>query len=102
MIPLPRDPEVRRAVTDKYFTKEEWEGEIQAQTVELKRMSNYCGAPMLELEDLPLSLFLLIKRDSWIESMMHSDESREVLKNIWRLQQTEPDLKAIHKRKGGE
>lgn len=98
MIPLPRDKKIRKAVVTKYFATENWEREMASSTSELKRMSDYSGVPLLDLERLPLSLFLLIKRDSWIESMMKTETSREVLKNIWRLSQTEPDLEAIHRK----
>lgn len=47
--------------------------------------------------ELPYSYFLLLARESWIESYNSYPETREVLKDLWRLQQTEPDLKAIDK-----
>lgn len=54
-------------------------------------MSDYSGISFQELEELPISIFLLLKKDSWIHSMQQSEESIEVLKNIQRLNRTKAD-----------
>ncbi len=46
---------------------------------------------------LPYSYFLLLNRESWIHSYNTSIEGREILKDLWRLQQTKADVKAIRK-----
>nr|DAQ34333.1 MAG TPA: hypothetical protein [Caudoviricetes sp.] len=54
--------------------------------------------------DLPYSYFLLLNRESWISSYQTSEEGMKILKNLWRLQQTEADVSAIrefNKRAGG-
>ncbi|MBU0279213.1 MULTISPECIES: hypothetical protein [unclassified Gemella] len=81
----------REAIFDKYFACEEWEKVFDAKTYEFKRMRDYSGFSFDELANLPISLFLQIKRDSWIHSMKQSPESAEVLKNIYRLGRKEAD-----------
>ena len=70
---------------------EEWEERLDMRSAELKRMSDYCGLTFLELEELPLSLYLMVRRDSWISSMLKTEESREVLKAITRLERKDAD-----------
>lgn len=60
-------------------------------------MSEYSGLSFVELAHLPLSMFLLIRRDSWISSMMNGENGREFLKTLWRIQQTEPDMEAVER-----
>ena len=82
----------------KYFGQsEEWEGDFFASTSELKRMSDYAGLGMLKLPELPWSLFLLIKRDSWIQKVKEAPDGGEILKTIWRLKQTKADLNKVRK-----
>ncbi|MCB5892471.1 hypothetical protein [[Ruminococcus] torques] len=50
-----------------------------------------------EVLELPYSFYLLLNRESWIASYQSSEAGREILKNLWRLQQTEADEVAIHK-----
>ncbi|MFL8968893.1 hypothetical protein ACKA04_02365 [Helcococcus kunzii] len=92
---MPSDKKVREAVFEKYFRNEEWEKEITQLTSERKRMAEYCRCSLFELDNLPLTLYLVIKRDSWIESMNQNDEGRQILKELWRLQQTSADLNKI-------
>lgn len=65
------------------------------QTGTIKRISRYSGLNFTEVLNLPYSYFLLLNRESWIESYQASSEGREILRNIWRLQQTEADENAI-------
>lgn len=52
--------------------------------------------------NLPYSYFLLLNKESWIDSYMHSEKGMDILKNLWRLQQTEADENAVRKYAGGE
>ncbi len=101
-IPLPSDPKVCAALAAKYCPQEKWEGEFTEDLFELKRMVRYSKLNFLELYNLPLSVFLLIRRDSWIGLMKETENGRELLATIWRLSQTEPDLEAIRKFKNRE
>ena len=64
------------------------------QTGTIKRISRYSGLNFTEVLNLPYSYFLLLSRESWIESYQASSEGREILRNLWRLQQTEADENA--------
>ena len=48
-----------------------------------------------EVLNLPYSYFLLLNRESWIASYQASKEGREILRNLWRLQQEKADEKAV-------
>jgi hypothetical protein len=74
---------------------EEWEKDYFLKTSELRRISKYTGLNFKEVENLPLSDYLLYSHDSWIDSWNYSKEGREFLKTLWRLKQTEADEKAI-------
>lgn len=65
------------------------------QTGTIKRISRYSGLNFAEVLDLPYSYFLLLNREAWIESYQATQEGREILRNLWRLQQTEADENAI-------
>ena len=62
-----------------------------------RRISRYSGMSFNELVDVPYSYFLLLNKESWIDSYMQFEDGRELLKTLWRLKQTEPDLEAVHK-----
>ena len=49
----------------------------------------------LEVFDLPLGFFLLLRKDSWINAMMQHEYGCELLKVLHRLQQTQADEDAI-------
>lgn len=74
---------------------ENWEKDFTLKTGVMKRISQYSGFSFREILDLPYSYFLLLNRESWIASYQVTKEGREILKNLWRLQQTEADEKAI-------
>lgn len=38
---------------------------------------------------------MLYNKESWIQSFNSYEEGREFLKTLWRLQQTQPNIKAI-------
>lgn len=47
--------------------------------------------------ELSYPLFLLYRKDAWVNGLKQSEEGRELLKTLWRLQQTEADVDAIHR-----
>lgn len=63
----------------------------------IKRISEYTGLNFKEVLLLPYSYFLLLNKESWIDSYNTSIEGREVLKTLWRLKQTQADYQAIQK-----
>lgn len=64
-------------------------------TAILRRVSQYSGLDFKEVLNLPYSYFLLLNKESWISSYQTSKDGLELLKNLWRLRQTEADEKAI-------
>lgn len=76
---------------------EDWEKTYNLKTAILKRISQYSGFNFKEVLELPYSYFLLLNKESWVASYQTSKEGMEVLKTLWRLQQTEPDESAIRK-----
>lgn len=45
--------------------------------------------------NLPYGAFLLYRKESWIDAMNQTKDGRDILKAIWRLQQTKADEAAI-------
>lgn len=74
---------------------EDWEQEYRLKTGVIRRISQYTGLNFKEVLSLSYSSFLLLNRESWIASYKASKEGMEILKTLWRLQQTESDEKAI-------
>lgn len=74
---------------------EDWEKEYGLKTEVIRRISRYTGLNFREVLSLPYSSFLLLNRESWIASYKTSKDGMEVLKTLWRLQQTEADEQAI-------
>nr|DAN87284.1 MAG TPA: hypothetical protein [Caudoviricetes sp.] len=56
----------------------------------------------IEIEELPIDVYLLLMRDAFIYKQEKSPEGREYLNNCWRIGQTEPDRPALRKRFGKE
>ncbi|WGX77588.1 hypothetical protein [Paraclostridium bifermentans] len=48
-----------------------------------------------EIYQLPYSLFLLYRKESWIYGLKQSDKGREFLETLWGLTQTKADYKKI-------
>lgn len=68
----------------------------------LRTIKEYSGFSFKEILDLPYSYFLLLRKESWIYSFQTSQEGTEILKNLWRLQQKDPDIKSIREIRGKE
>ncbi|SHI89985.1 hypothetical protein SAMN05444401_1727 [Clostridium amylolyticum] len=74
---------------------EEWEHLFSLSTSEVKNISSYSGLNFNEVLNLGMSEYLLYKKEAWIYNLKQSEEGREFLKTLWRLQQTKADTKAI-------
>lgn len=70
-------------------------------SAEVKAISDYSGLTFSEVMDLPFSLYLLYKKDAWVYNNKRSEQGKKFLKDVWRLQQTEPDYDAIHNYQNG-
>ncbi|MBB6622232.1 hypothetical protein H7E67_02195 [Clostridium gasigenes] len=96
------DGDIGRAIANKYITSEKWEEAYVSCTSEIRRISIYTGMNFNDVLNLPYSLYLLYRKESWVDSWNRTEEGREFLKTLWRLNQTKADLKAIreHQNKG--
>ncbi|MEG2412623.1 MAG: hypothetical protein RSA29_17695 [Clostridium sp.] len=87
--------DIGKAIVDKYVKTEEWENDYILCTSELRRISKYTGMNFNEVLDLPYSMYLLYRKESWIDSWNRTEEGREFLKTLWKLQQTNADVSKI-------
>lgn len=93
-MPIP-EGKIGKVIIDKYVKTEEWEDDYILCTSELRRISRYTRLNFNEILELPYSMYLLYRKESWIDSWNQTEEGREFLKTLWRLQQTKADIKAI-------
>lgn len=91
---MPRG-KIGEAIIEKYFPSENWEEEYYCITSDVKAVSEYTGLNFLEIYNLPYSLFLLYRKESWIYGLKQSEKGREFLKTLWGLKQTDVDTKAV-------
>lgn len=74
---------------------EDWERAYSQKTSVLNRISRYSGFDFDEILNLPYSYYLLLSKESWIDSYLRTEGGSKILKDLWRLQQTEMDEKAV-------
>ena len=88
---------------DKYFPTDEWEKDYINTTADIKNISEYTGLNFIEIYNLPYSLFLLYRKESWMYGLKQTEKGREFLETLWGLTQTKADYKKINKfnQKGG-
>lgn len=65
-------------------------------------VADYSGLNFIQIEDLPIDVYLLLLRDAFIYRQERTEEGREYLANCWRLEQTKPDRKKLRERFGKE
>ncbi|EHR1328798.1 hypothetical protein LFJ64_002093 [Clostridium perfringens] len=99
--------DIGKLIIEQFFPSDGWErdNKFTNLTAEIKSISEYTGLNFNEIYNLPYSLFLLYKKESWIYGLKQFEKGREFLKTLWELEQTETDKKAIEKYKamrGGE
>ena len=68
----------------------------------MRRVSEYTGLNFFEVWDLDYLLYLTLRRDAFIAWLSQSEAGTEYLDNAWRMEQTEPDRKALRKKFGKE
>lgn len=79
-----------------YYPSDEKEKTYFARyTVQEKLVSDYSGLNFIELEGLPIDVYLLLMHDAYIFNCEHSKEGKEYLKNAWRLGQTSPEIEKL-------
>lgn len=65
-------------------------------------VSEYTGLTFLEVLRLNYIKYLTWRRDAFIWWLSRSEKGTEYLDNAWRMEQTEPDRKALRKKFGKE
>ena len=53
---------------------------------------------MLEVWELDIVTYLMLKRDAVIYNHSKTEEGREYLYNCWRMEQTKPDRELLRKK----
>lgn len=51
---------------------------------------------MLEVQELDIVDYLIYRRDAFIYSLNQSEKGREYLDNAYRLEETKPNINALH------
>ena len=66
-------------------------------------MAEYTGLNFYEVSQLDYLQYLVWRRDAFIHYLSQTEEGEKYLNNAWRMEQTEPDRKALRKKfkKGG-
>lgn len=70
----------------------------------MHRVSVYTGLNFYEVWAMDYLMFLTLRRDAFISWLSQSEHGQEYLDNAWRMEQTEPDRKALRnkfRREGG-
>lgn len=61
-------------------------------------VAEYTGLNFLQIGELNYIEYLQYRRDAFISMLSKTDKGQEYLDNAWRLEQTEPDRAALHRR----
>lgn len=62
-----------------------------------KTVMDYARLNFLEIEQLPIDVYLGLQRDAYIYNLNQTESGREYLENCWIMEQTEPDRKQLRK-----
>lgn len=65
-------------------------------------VSDYTGLNFLEVLQLNYIKYLTWRRDAFIWWLSRTEKGQDYLDNAWRMEQTEPDRKALRKKFGKE
>lgn len=63
-----------------------------------KRVAEYLGISMLEVEELDLIEYLFFKREAVIYNCSQTEEGRQYLENAKRLEETSPDREKLREK----
>ena len=66
------------------------------------RVAEYTGLNFYEVWGMNYILYLTLRRDAFIAWASSTKRGEEYLDNAWRMEQTEPDRKALRKKLGKE
>ena len=63
---------------------------------------DYARLNFLEIEQLPIDVYLGLRRDAFIYKLNKTEKGREYLENCWIMEQTSPDREKLRQRFGKE
>lgn len=63
----------------------------------IKDVIDYSGMDYYRVLKLPLDVFMLMRKNKFINDCMQTEEGQKYLKDCERLKQTEPDYDAVRK-----
>ena len=66
------------------------------------QVSEYTGLNFFEVWAMDYLVYLTLRRDAFISWLSRTEAGQEYLDNAWRMEQTEPDRKALRKKYGKE
>ena len=66
----------------------------------MHRVSEYTGLNFYEVWAMNYVLYLTLRRDAFISWLSSTEAGNEYLDNAWRMEQTEPDRKALRAKFG--
>lgn len=61
---------------------------------------DYARLNFLEIEQLPIDVYLGLRRDAFIYKLNKTESGREYLENCWIMEQTSPDREKLRQRFG--
>lgn len=64
-------------------------------------VAEYAHIPVTDVPDLPLTDYLLLRRDAVIAQLSRTESGVEYLNDAWAREQTDPDLDALWDLFGG-
>lgn len=72
------------------------------ETIGEKRVAEYLGISMIEVEELGFVDYLFYKRESIIYNFSQTEEGRDYLRNAKRLEETSPDREKLREKYGNK
>lgn len=63
---------------------------------------DYAHLNFLEIEELPIDVYLGLQRDAFIYNLNQTEQGREYLENCWIMEQTQPDRVKLRQTFGKE
>ena len=63
-----------------------------------KLVIDYLNITILDVQEMPIDLYLYFMREANIHKLMQTKEGREYLDNCWRMEQTKPDRKKLREK----
>ena len=64
-------------------------------TASEKLVMDYARLNFLEIEQLPVDVYLGLRRDAFIYKLNKTEKGREYLENCWIMEQTSPDRERL-------